>query len=42
VSTCRDVHELNHQRLVPDEWFPVFVKPASWDEASGASGAAIG
>ncbi|MEU6020286.1 RimK family alpha-L-glutamate ligase [Micromonospora sp. NPDC048871] len=35
VNTGRDVDRLGHQNLVPDSWFPVFVKPVSWGRGLG-------
>lgn len=35
VVAGRDIHKLDYQRLVPDSWFPVFVKPASWGRGLG-------
>ncbi|MFI7273046.1 RimK family alpha-L-glutamate ligase [Streptomyces sp. NPDC049879] len=35
VTTGRDLARLDYQRLVPDAWFPVFVKPASWGRGLG-------
>lgn len=35
VPTGRDVHKLSYQRLVPDDWFPVFAKPAAWGRGLG-------
>ncbi len=35
VNTGRDLATLPYQDLVPDAWFPVFVKPASWGRGLG-------
>ena len=35
VTTGRDLGRLDYQRLVPDAWFPVFVKPSSWGRGLG-------
>lgn len=35
VTTGRDTHRLDYQRLVPDDWFPVFAKPAAWGRGLG-------
>jgi glutathione synthase/RimK-type ligase-like ATP-grasp enzyme len=35
IPTGRDLHRLEYQRLVPDDWFPVFAKPASWGRGLG-------
>lgn len=35
INAGRDIHKLNYQALVPDEWFPLFVKPASWGRGLG-------
>lgn len=35
VATGRDIDRLDYQRLVPDDWFPVFIKPASWGRGLG-------
>ncbi|MFC4628734.1 hypothetical protein ACFO6V_10850 [Promicromonospora alba] len=35
ITTGRDTPRLDLQSLVPDEWFPVFVKPASWGRGLG-------
>lgn len=35
VNTGRDLDRIGYQELVPDEWFPVFVKPASWGRGLG-------
>lgn len=35
LTADRDVHRLGHQRLVPDDWFPAFVKPTAWSGGQG-------
>jgi hypothetical protein len=35
VTAGRDLERLGHQELVPDSWFPAFVKPASWGRGLG-------
>lgn len=35
ITTGRDLADLDYQRLVPEGWFPVFVKPASWGRGLG-------
>jgi hypothetical protein len=35
VNAGRDLDRLGYQRLVPDSWFPVFVKPVSWGRGLG-------
>jgi glutathione synthase/RimK-type ligase-like ATP-grasp enzyme len=35
INTGRDIHKLEYQQLIPDEWFPVFVKPTSWGRGLG-------
>lgn len=35
VPTGRDTAQASYQELVPDEWFPAFVKPASWGRGLG-------
>ncbi|HYN95752.1 MAG TPA: hypothetical protein VES42_18055 [Pilimelia sp.] len=35
LTADRDVHRLGHHRLVPDDWFPVFVKPTAWSGGQG-------
>ncbi|RPF20750.1 ATP-grasp domain-containing protein [Myceligenerans xiligouense] len=35
VTTGRDLGRTDVQALVPDDWFPVFVKPASWGRGLG-------
>lgn len=35
LTADRDVHRLGHERLVPDDWFPVIVKPTSWSGGLG-------
>lgn len=37
VNTGRDVHKLDYHRLIPEDWFPVFVKPASWGRGLGCA-----
>ncbi|MEV0328169.1 hypothetical protein CA850_14400 [Micromonospora echinospora] len=35
LTADRDVHRIGQHRLVPDEWFPVFVKPTAWSGGQG-------
>lgn len=35
VITGRDLNLLSYQEMIPDEWFPAFVKPASWGRGLG-------
>ena len=35
LTAGRDIHRLGYQGLVPDDWFPLFVKPASWGRGLG-------
>ncbi|GAB3227391.1 hypothetical protein GCM10027447_18450 [Glycomyces halotolerans] len=35
ITAGRDVHRLDYHRFVPDSWYPVFVKPASWGRGLG-------
>ncbi|RKN04520.1 hypothetical protein D7319_28210 [Streptomyces radicis] len=35
ITTGRDLARVDYQALVPDAWFPVFVKPASWGRGLG-------
>ncbi|MFD3539188.1 RimK family alpha-L-glutamate ligase [Streptomyces sp. NPDC058662] len=35
LAADRDVHRLRHLNLVPNDWFPVFVKPLSWSGGQG-------
>ena len=35
VTTGRDTDRLPYQEFVPDDWFPVFTKPASWGRGLG-------
>lgn len=35
ITAGRDVHRFDTRQLVPDEWFPVFVKPTSWSGGQG-------
>ncbi|GAA3221228.1 RimK family alpha-L-glutamate ligase [Oerskovia jenensis] len=35
VTTGRDTDRISYQELVPDDWFPVFTKPASWGRGLG-------
>lgn len=35
VITGRDLNLLRYQEMIPDEWFPAFVKPASWGRGLG-------
>jgi hypothetical protein len=37
INTGRDIHKLDYHRLIPDAWFPVFVKPASWGRGLGCA-----
>lgn len=35
VITGRDLDLLTYREMIPDEWFPAFVKPASWGRGVG-------
>jgi glutathione synthase/RimK-type ligase-like ATP-grasp enzyme len=35
LTADRDIHRIGYRHLVPDEWFPVFVKPTSWSGGLG-------
>ncbi|WP_228979454.1 RimK family alpha-L-glutamate ligase [Streptomyces sp. DH12] len=35
LAADRDAHRLRHADLVPDDWYPVFVKPLSWSGGQG-------
>ncbi|MEU3744657.1 MULTISPECIES: RimK family alpha-L-glutamate ligase [Streptomyces] len=35
LAADRDVHRLRHLSLVPNDWYPVFVKPLSWSGGQG-------
>ncbi|MFL6110520.1 MAG: RimK family alpha-L-glutamate ligase, partial [Catenulispora sp.] len=35
ITTGRDIHRLRYHHLIPDSWFPVFAKPASWGRGLG-------
>jgi glutathione synthase/RimK-type ligase-like ATP-grasp enzyme len=35
ITAGRDLARLDHEALVPDDWFPTFVKPASWGRGLG-------
>lgn len=35
VTAGRDVHRIDCRRFVPESWYPVFVKPASWGRGLG-------
>ncbi|WP_436501659.1 ATP-grasp domain-containing protein [Actinokineospora sp. HUAS TT18] len=35
ITADRDVHRFDTARVVPDDWFPVFVKPTSWSGGQG-------
>jgi glutathione synthase/RimK-type ligase-like ATP-grasp enzyme len=36
VNAGRDLNRLSYQEMIPDDWFPAFVKPASWGRGLGA------
>ncbi|MDS1271525.1 hypothetical protein RIF23_14595 [Lipingzhangella sp. LS1_29] len=35
LTAGRDIHRLGHGDLIPDAWFPVFIKPVSWGRGLG-------